>query len=288
MLRAKQNREGETGPMRPQTVEALAARIPDGALLALPPDNSLPSLALAKALIRRGARNLRLLGVPVSGFATDLLIGAGCVAEVQTSAVSLGEAGFAPRFSAALREGRITIRDATCPAIHTMLQAAEKGVPFMPLRGIIGSDILANRPDWRVIDNPFAESGDPIVLLPALSPDFALFHAVMADSFGNVWVGRRRECATIAHAAKHALVTVERLHPGNLLEDERLAPGTISGTYIDAIAVAERGAHPVALLDEYGFDADYIAAYARAARTEEGFRAWLAEHVLDAAVEPAQ
>ncbi|MCQ4159829.1 CoA synthetase [Roseomonas sp. GC11] len=265
------------------SVEALAASIPDGALVALPPDNSLPSLALAKALIRRGARGLRLLGVPVSGFATDLLVGAGCVAEIQTSAVSLGEAGFAPRFSAALKEGRIVMRDATCPAIHTMLQAAEKGVPFMPLRGLIGSDILAHRPDWRVIDNPFAGGGDPIVLLPALSPDVALFHAVMADRAGNVWVGRRRECATLAHAARRSLVTVERIVEGNLLEDERLAPGTISATYIEAVAVAARGAHPIGLLDEYGADAAYVAAYARAARTREGFDAWLAEHVTGAA-----
>lgn len=261
--------------------DALAALVPDGALVALPPDNSLPSVAVAKALIRRGARGLRLLGVPVSGFATDILIGAGCVTEVETSAVSLGEAGFAPRFSAALRDGRIRLRDATCPAIHTMLQAAEKGVPFMPLRGIIGSDILANRPDWKVIPNPFAAGAeDPIVLLPARQPDFALFHAAMADSAGNVWLGRRRECATIAHAAKAALVTVERVVAGNFLEDERLAPGAISATYVTATAIAERGAHPVALLDEYGFDGAYVADYARAARTEEGFRAWLDREVF--------
>ena len=68
--------------------------------------------------------------------------------------------------------------------------------------------------------------------------------------------------------------------PVNLLEDERLAPGTISATYVDAYAVAERGAHPVALLDEYGFDAAHVAAYARAARTEEGFRTWVEEHVF--------
>jgi glutaconate CoA-transferase subunit A len=263
--------------------DALAAQIPDGALIALPPDNSLPAVAVAKALIRRGARGLRLLGVPVSGFATDILIGAGCVAEVETSAVSLGEAGFAPRFSAALKEGRIRLLDATCPAIHAMLQAAEKGVPFLPLRGIIGSDILAHRPDWKVIPNPFAEGApDPIVLLPAKQPDFALFHAVMADSEGNVWVGRRRECATIAHASKAALVTVERIVEGNFLEDERLAPGAISATYITAIAIAARGAHPAALLDEYGFDAAYVADYARAAKTEEGFRAWLDREVFAA------
>ncbi len=263
------------------SADALAARIPDGALVAIPPDNSLPSVAIAKALIRRGARGLRLLGVPVSGFATDILIGAGCVAEVETSAVSLGEAGFAPRFSAALKAGSIIVRDATCPAIHTMLQAAEKGVPFMPLRGLIGSDILAHRPDWKVMPNPFAEDGaDPIVLLPAKQPDFAVFHAAMADSAGNVWLGRRRECATIAHASRTALVTVERVVEGNFLEDERLASGAINATYIDAVAIAQRGAHPVALLDEYGFDAAYVTDYARAAKTDDGFRAWLDREVF--------
>lgn len=266
--------------MTPISLEAMAASVPDGALIAMPPDNSLPSVALAKALVRRGARGLRLLGVPVSGFATDLLIGAGCVAEVETSAVSLGEAGFAPRFTAALKAGTITVRDATCPAIHTMLQATEKGVPFMPLRGVIGSDILKNRPDWKVIDNPFADGGDPILLLPAKQPDIAAFHAAMTDSEGNVWTGRRRECATIAHASKRALVTVERMVEGNFLEDERLAPGTISATYVEAVAIAERGARPAALLDEYGFDAAYVAAYARAAKTDTGFAAWCAEHVF--------
>jgi glutaconate CoA-transferase subunit A len=269
-------------------VDAMAGRIPDGALIALPPDTSLPSVALAKALIRRGARNLRLLGVPVSGFATDILIGAGCVAEVETSAVSLGEAGFAPRFSAALKAGSIAVRDATCPAIHTMLQATEKGVPFMPLRGIIGSDILAHRPDWKVIGNPYATDGeDPIVLLPALSPDFAIFHAAMADEDGNVWLGRRRECATIAHASKQAFVTVERVVKGNFLEDERLAPGTISGIYVSEIAIAERGAQPCALLDEYAFDSAFISDYARMAKTAEGFSEWLALHVFGAVAKVA-
>ena len=273
------------------TLDRLAGLVPDGALLALPPDNSLTPSAFARALVRAGARNLRLLGVPVSGYATDLLIGAGCVAGVQSSGVSLGEAGFAPCFTAALKAGRITMTDATCPAIHTMLQAAEKGVPFMPLRGILGSDILAHRPDWRVIDNPFAaadaEGGDPIVLLPALRPDIAAFHAVMADRDGNVYVGRRHELATMAHAAQRSLVTVERMVDGNLLEDERLAAGTISATYIEAVAVAGRGAWPAALLDGYPADAAHYAEYARLAKTEDGFRAYLDRYVHHAAAEAA-
>jgi glutaconate CoA-transferase subunit A len=260
-------------------LDDLAARVPDGALVALPPDNSLTPAALARALIRAGRRGLRLLGVPVSGYATDLLIGAGCVASVESSGVSLGESGLAPRFAQALRARRITMTDATCPAIHTMLQAAEKGVPFMPLRGVIGSDILAHRPDWRVIDNPFAPGADPIVLLPALSPDIAAFHAVMADRAGNVYVGRRHELATMAHAARRSLVTVERVTDANLLEDERLAAGTIAATYIEAVALAERGAWPLALLDEYPADDSHLAEYARLAKTEEGFQAYVERFV---------
>ena len=262
------------------SADDLAALVPDGAQLALPPDNSLAPCAFARALVRRGARRLRLLGVPVSGYATDLLIGAGCVAQVQTSAVTLGEAGMAPRFAAAVADGSLEVLDATCPAIHTMLQAAEKGVPFMPLRGLLGSGLLLHRPDWRVVQNPFASAPDQIVLLPALSPEIAAFHAVMADAHGNVWVGRRRELATLAHASQRVLATVERMVPGNLLDDERLAPGTISATYVEAVAIAVRGAWPIALLDEYDADAAHLREYARAARTPDGFQTYLGQHVL--------
>ena len=65
-----------------------------------------------------------------------------------------------------------------------------------------------------------------------------------------------------------------------LLEDERLAPGCISATYIKAVAVAERGAWPVALLDLYGFDAAHVAEYARMAKTEAGFREYLDRFVF--------
>lgn len=265
--------------MSPLTLDALVALIPDGSLVAIPPDNSLTPNAMARAMVRAGKRNLRLLGVPISGFASEILIGAGCASSIQTSAVTLGEAGMAPRFSAMLRAGKISVTDATCPAIHTMLQAAEKGVPFMPLRGVLGSDIMAHRPDWKVIDNPFADGGDPILLLPALSPDFALFHAVMADREGNVYVGRRHELGTIAHAARAALVTVETITDINLLEDERYSAGTISAAYVEAVAVAERGCWPSALLDQYPADPAHIAEYAKLARTEEGFRTWLDRYV---------
>jgi glutaconate CoA-transferase, subunit A len=260
--------------------EDLAALIPDGALLALPPDYSLPAMEVVRGLIRKKSRNLKLLGVPVLGICADLLIGAGCVAEVESSAVSLGEAGLAPRFTEAVENGEIVVRDATCPAVHSALQASEKGVPFMPLRGVLGSDLIKSRPDWLVQENPMRKMGsDPILLVPAISPDVALFHARWADEAGNVWVGRRRELATLAHAAKQTLVTYEEHKPGDMLQDELLAPGVISAIYISAVAPAKRGAWPLGIAGVYDIDDAHLAKYAKAARTREGFQRYLDEFV---------
>ncbi len=262
------------------TLDNLAARIAPGSLVAIPPDYSGVSMAATRALVAAGARDLRIVCVPTSGIQADVLIGAGCVAELEAAAITLGEAGLAPRFTAAIRDGAIRMRDTTCPAVHAALQATEKGVPFMPLRGLIGSDVLKNRSDWKVGDNPFS-AGDPIVYLPAIKPDIALFHATKADREGNVWIGRRRELVTMAHAAVRSLVTVEEIVDGSLLADEETASGTLPGLYVDAVAEAPRGAWPLGLQDLYQTDTAEIARYAQAARTAAGFQEWL-HRFLDA------
>lgn len=262
--------------------DAIAARIPDGALVAMPPDYSLPAMAVVRALVRRKAKGLRLLGVPVLGMCADLLIGAGCVAEIETSAVSLGEAGLAPRFTEAAENGSLRIRDATCPAIHTGLQASEKGVPFMPLRGVLGSSLLEARKEWKVEPNPFSDKEDPILLVPAIRPDVALFHARWVDDEGNAWIGRRRELATIAHASRETLVTFEEKKAGDMLEDELLAPGCLSAIYVAAAAPSTRGAWPLGAPGMYAIDDAHLAAYARAAKTQQGFQSYLKEFVLQA------
>jgi glutaconate CoA-transferase subunit A len=264
-----------------ETLDELVARIPDGASVAVPPDYSGCAMAAVRALIRHGVRDLELICVPQAGFQADLLIGAGCVAVVETSAVTLGEHGQAPRFREAVSTGAVTIRDSTCPAIHAGLQATEKGVPFMPLRGIIGSDIQAKREDWRVIDNPFGES-DPIVLLPAIRPDVSLFHAALADRHGNVWIGVRRELMTMAHASAATLVTVEEVTDADLLADERTAAGTIPSLYVTAVAEVPEGAWPVGLHGRYPPDDEHLRLYAELARTADGFQGYLDEHVFAA------
>jgi glutaconate CoA-transferase subunit A len=233
-----------TSPVAKSLDEALAA-IGDGCLLVVPREVSGVPMAATRALIRRGVRRLHLVALPTSSLQADLLIGAACVATLETSAVSLGEFGPAPRFTAA-----------------------------------VGSDVLKYRDDWKAIDNPFGDN-DPIVLLPAIKPEVALIHAPMADCFGNVWIGRQRELATMAHAAAKTVVTVEKLHDGDLLADPLLAAGTLPGFYVDSIAVAERGCWPLPLPDHYVTDAEHLALYAKLAATAEGFAEYLERYVYE-------
>ncbi len=245
-----------------RSLDEAIASIADGCLLAVPRETSGAAMAVTRALIRRGVKRLHLVALP------------SCIETLETSAVSLGEFGPAPRFTAAIVAGAIAMRDATCPALHAQFQAAEKGVPFMPLRGLIGSDLLAHRPDWKIIDNPFGNN-DPIVLLPALKPDVALFHAPMADREGNVYIGTQRELVAMAHAARQTIVTVEEICDDNLLRDPLLAAGTLPGFYVEAVAVEPRGAWPLPLPDRYGIDAAHMTEYARLAATAEGFAQYI-------------
>jgi len=261
-----------------KSVDDAIGPIADGCLLVVPREVSGVPMAATRALVRRGVKRVHLVALPTSSLQADLLIGAGCIETLETSAVSLGEFGPAPRFTAAVISGAIKMKDATCPALHAALQASEKGVPFMPLRGLIGSDILKYRDDWKVMDSPFAKD-DPIVLLPAIKPDVALIHAPMADRFGNVCIGRQRELATMAHAADKTIATVEKVHDVNLLDDPTLAAGTLPGFYVDTIAIAERGAWPLGLPDFYHADADHLAEYARLAATADGFAEYLEKYV---------
>src|SRR2546429_89132 len=177
--------------------EALAV-ITDGCALAVPREASGGAMAATRALIRRGVKRLHLIALPTSSLQADLLIGAGCVETIETSAVSLSEFGPAPRLTAAVTAGTIRVQDAACP---------------------------------------------------------------------------------MAHAAAKTVVTVEKLHEGNLFDDPTLAAGALGGFYIEAIAVAPNGAWPLALADHYGPDAAHLAEYARMAASADGFAAYLDRHV---------
>jgi glutaconate CoA-transferase subunit A len=117
-------------------------------------------------------------------------------------------------------------------------------------------------------------------LLPAIRPDFAVFHAPFADRNGNIFIGRRRDLATMAQASVNgALVTVEEVRDVDLLDSEESAAGTLPAIYVEGCAVARLGAWPCGLWDLYPTDEAHYRRYGELARTDDGFARYLDEFV---------
>jgi glutaconate CoA-transferase subunit A len=272
------------------SLEALATMVPDGASVTVNKgDEPDVPMALALALIRRGVQNLHLVTLPTaafpaSGMMVDLLIGAGCVRSVETSGISLHELGAAPRFVRAVTSGRLRVMDATCPAVYAGLVAGAKGQPFAPLRGLIGSDLLRHRDDYRVIDNPFSP-GDRVVVVPAINADVAMFHVTRVDAEGNAWIGRDRDRLLAAHAAQTVLVTADEQVPGSFFDDPHTAAGVIPAMYIDAMTLVPGGSWPMAV--DGSVDLDAVRHYQKAAQTDAGFDDYLQTRLAGHAIEAA-
>ncbi len=256
------------------SLKDIVNEIEDGFILGVPADYSGVPMEFTKQLIKKGIKNLKLYCLPLTTIQGDMLIGSGCVSEIEAAAVTLGEFGLAPRFSEAVENGSLLMKDSTCPALHAQLQATEKAVPFMPLRGVIGSDIQKHRKDWCVIDNPMQSSGiqnEPILLLPAVQLDVLVFHASCSDLNGNIQIGRRRELATLAHASKKVFVTVEKILDTDFFDDELSAATCLPALYIDGISIVKNGAWPCALPGVHPADNKEIKKYSIAAKTKQSF-----------------
>ena len=251
-------------------LEEAARLVPDGCLLGV---GRLPPMALIRALLRRGARDLDLVSAPTGGLAEDLLIAAGAVRSLHTSGVDLGEHGLAPNFSRAAEEGVIRVIDSTCPVLLMALQAGASGVSFTPVPGVFGSDLLSARPDWKVVEDPYGD-GAEVVLVPAVAPEVAVIHGLRADEEGNLVTTIEFDDRLLAQASRRVVATVEERAPGagdRLARDEQLIPSA----YLDAIAVAPGGSHPIGCYGRSQDDLPAVREYLEAARDPGSMRAYL-------------
>jgi glutaconate CoA-transferase subunit A len=270
--------------------EDLVKEIPDGCQLAMVYEHdgfhSAAPMDVLRALIRRKARHLRILCVPVNGMTSDILVGAGCVDEIEFGALVIGEHGFPPRILAAATAKTLKLRDTTCPAILNGLLAKKLGVPFLPVAGILGSDLVKIHSEWKVTPNPYSPE-ELQLLVPAMEPDVALFHAPFADQHGNVWISRRGDILSMAHSARKILVTVDQIVEGDLMEDPALSCGTLSHVYVDGLCERPNGCWPMGRGGSETRDVDHIAEYVRLAATDAGFQEYLDRFVFADAVAEA-
>lgn len=251
--------------------------VADGSSVAIAGNMDLSPMAFVREIIRSGKRNLRIIGMPSSAINLDMLIGSGSATEIEAAQVSLGEFGLARNFRRAFEAGTVKVFDHVCPALLSAYQAGAMGLPFMPVRGLLGTDYLRIRPDFRVIDNPYNE-GEKIVVVPAIRPDVGVFHGFQADTLGNVVTSNIQSNRLLANASRFVVATVEEIvEPGEL---DRGKGVFVPAAFIDAVVHAPMGAHPTRCPGYYPVDVDHMKIYAASSKTAEDFARYLEEYVL--------
>src|SRR5690606_35715101 len=165
------------------------------------------------------------------------------VSRTRTCYFGLEAFGFAPMFTAALQAGRCTVIEETEASLAFGIRAQMAGVPFMPSRAWLGTDLLSVRPDVQTISDPY--NGEEVVAFPAISANVAVIHALAVDRSGNVRLNKNlgidMELAVIAETV---IVTTETIV-------ERLDEAELPGALIDYVVEAPRGAWPTSCYPHY-------------------------------------
>lgn len=256
------------------TLDDAAALVPDGATLALGGMTVYRRpAAFVRALLRRSPRPRALtLLCFTAGYESDLLVGAGCVALSRSAYFGLESFGFAPMFTQAVQEGRLSVLEETEASIVLGLRAAIAGVGFMPSTAWLGTDLLRLRPDVRTVLDPY--SGQELTAFPAIAADVAVLHGLAGDAQGSVMLNNNLGIdLELVYAADTVIVTVEQL-----VESLRPDPaGTIiPHAGVDYVVHLPQGARPTSCYPLYPVDGHELMRYVDACYAGQ-FEAYLAE-----------
>jgi glutaconate CoA-transferase subunit A len=240
-------------------------------------------MGLIYEMIRQRKKDLRLMGWN-NGIDFDILVGAGCVSEVQTSYVGMLKHGLALNYRRAAEQGEIAIIEESEITALARFRAGAMGLPFIPSRSPLGSDLMQFDREYSEATDPF--TGKKIALLRAAQPDVSIIHGHTADSKGNVQFDARylqEKCGDIfvARSGKTVIVSVEEIvETAEIMSEPHRT--VLPGFQVDAVVELPRGAHPCACDKRYDYDLEFIDAYYEASRSPEEFARFLDTHVRDA------
>lgn len=228
--------------------------------------------AFVRELALQGRRDLRFVKAS-PGYDLDVLCGVGALAEAYVGIATM-EAGLGmlPNFRARAESGELRVREHACIGLGTGLRAAAQGVPFLPIAGFGGSDI-PELLGLKTVKDPY--SGEELVAIPSLRPDWAVVHVPEADARGNARIyGTPFWDKLIARASRAVIITTERV-----VTSEELARQpeltAIPELFVEAVVEAPRGAWPGSCHPLYEVDYPAAEAYVASAQTEDGLMAHL-------------
>jgi len=253
-------------------------------------------MAAVYTIIRQGIKNLHFY-VHSNGTGIDELIGGNCISQLEIAYGGNGKAATTCiRFRKAVQEGTLPIEDYSNYQMTLRFAAGAMGVPFLPTRSALGTDIVnlwgfseeMRQKDPKVVnrklvvlENPFGSWGDApkVVLVPAINPDVTILHVQKADYHGTCRIlGLTYADIEQAKASRHVIVTCEELvEPAELRENPGL--NQLPFIHVSAVCHVPYGAYPTAVYRYYDYDPQYLLTYAEAARDDRLFRKYQDEFI---------
>jgi acyl CoA:acetate/3-ketoacid CoA transferase alpha subunit len=261
-----------------QSLADLAAAVDDGDVVAFGGKTlHRAPMAFVRELVRQGVEDLTLVGL-ANSMDVDLLCGTGQATAAYYGYVGFEAFGLAPNYRRRVEAGEFDAREGTCYTVATMLRGAKQGVPYLPIAGLDGSDLLDVSADWLTETTcPF--SGETTTAVRTVTPDVGVVHATEVDGAGNVrYDGADLTETLVARAADRVLVTAERIVEGTFADDP--AATDVPGFLVDGVAEVPYGAHPCSSPGTYDYDADHLREYLDRSNAGE-FETYLATYLGD-------
>ena len=262
--------------------QAIGRFVPDGCSVLMGAAlESLIPFAAGHEIIRQRRRNLTLIG-PISDILFDQLIGAGCASRVIAAWVGNVSAGLAHNYRRAAEASTphcLDIEDHSNFTLSLALLAGGLGVPFIPTKTLLGTDLLVGSQSFQLSSEP--DTGAPLVNVQAITPDVAILQVQRSDHEGNAhcW-GNLGVSEEGGLASRGVIIVAEEVVSREMILSD---PNRVLLPSAKVVAVAHEpwGAHPSPVQGFYGRDHGFYEEYHVASRTSEGFEQWLKEWVLD-------
>ena len=267
------------------TLAEAVATIPSGSHLALSGFAiTRCTMAFARELIRQEIRGLTVSQC-VGAMDADLLVGAGAVERLIYGGGSLDRFGRLACVNRGIEDGSLRAEEYSSLSIAFRYLAGALGLPFMPIRSLVGSDILRllqerSPKDVATISDPF--TGESWLALRPLTPDVAVVQVQASDEEGNAWIrGPRWDNAEQARASQRTILITERILSGDAIREDAERT-VIPGLFVSHVVELPFGAHPTSVFGAYDYDAEAIKGYVEGTRTPEAVKAYLDQVVYGA------
>jgi len=236
-------------------------------------------IALIWEIIRQRKTGL-VFSKSITATEGDLLLVAGTTRHIITSWFSPGVTwGVSRIMRHFVQSGEATYEEWSHMSLGLRYRAAAMGVPFLPTRSMLGSDVYKQLTDIKEMQCPF--TGDKLALVPALHPDVAIIHVQKADSYGNAQItGFPFMDKDIALAADRVILTTEQIIDNN--EIRRTPDRTdIPFFCVDAVVEVPYGCVPHECYAAYEPEFNHMDMYVKLMmeRSTEGVQEYLDKYV---------